>query len=188
MSDQVKRDERLETWFMTLKGVIESLDHGDSTLAGRKIQQLMSALDDVRQFHQVENNASVKLFLTDAVSQLQYMIRLVNIKEVRNIFPLHTPPPDGRIFSIFRDGRNFSIFLDGRKISYLFRKSQSSIFLDGCNFLIFLDGRNLFPLDTPPPDVSRREEWFQGWGCNRNGTAFVICEFGKLFSHHLTRA
>lgn len=97
---RVKRDARLEKWFATLKEVIESLDHRDSTLAGRKIQQLMSALDDVGQFHQVEDNASVKLFLTDAILQLKQMIRLVNIKEVKFLCPPPpSPPPFSLIFS-----------------------------------------------------------------------------------------
>jgi len=78
---RVKRDERLEQWFKQLQGVIEGLEHGDSTLAGRKIQQLMSAIKDVGQFHQIEGNASVRLFLEDAHGQLRQMLRLVNIKE-----------------------------------------------------------------------------------------------------------
>ena len=32
------------------------LEHGDATQAGRRIQQLVAALEDVQQFHQIETN------------------------------------------------------------------------------------------------------------------------------------
>lgn len=40
------------TW-VDISKQINSLDFNDSTLAGRKIQQLIQALEEVEQFHQV---------------------------------------------------------------------------------------------------------------------------------------
>ena len=45
---------------------VSSLEPADATMAGRKMQQLMSAMEDVEQFHQIEANAHVKHFLADA--------------------------------------------------------------------------------------------------------------------------
>jgi WASH complex subunit strumpellin len=43
----------LEFWFKEISSKITELDYEDSTLAGRKIQQLLIALEEVEEFHQV---------------------------------------------------------------------------------------------------------------------------------------
>ena len=40
---------------------IEALDANDALLAGRKIQQLQSALKEVEQFHQIDTNTRSRL-------------------------------------------------------------------------------------------------------------------------------
>jgi hypothetical protein len=45
---------------------IEALDSNDSLLAGRKIQQLQSALKEVEQFHQIDTNTR---FCAETISE-----------------------------------------------------------------------------------------------------------------------
>lgn len=47
------KDEQLQKWFLDISQKIEELDYHDATLAGRKIQQLITALEEVEEFHQV---------------------------------------------------------------------------------------------------------------------------------------
>ena len=72
------KDEKLQKWFLKMAGEIASLDAADATVSGRKMQQLLSAMEDVEQFHQIENNQHVKHFLGDARELLRQMVRTVN--------------------------------------------------------------------------------------------------------------
>ncbi|KAJ1470742.1 hereditary spastic paraplegia protein strumpellin-domain-containing protein, partial [Baffinella frigidus] len=67
------KDARLQAWFSNLAGEVEKLSHEDATVAGRKMQQLSAALQDVEEFHQVETNSHVKHFLQDARALLKQM-------------------------------------------------------------------------------------------------------------------
>ena len=78
---RVAKDEQLQAWFANLSEQISTLDYHDSTLAGRKMQQLSSALEEVEQFHQIETNIHVKHFLAETRQYLQQMVRTVNCKE-----------------------------------------------------------------------------------------------------------
>lgn len=75
------KDEQLQSWFNNIASKIDELDYHDSTLAGRKIQQLNTALEEVEEFHQIESSLQVKQFLSDTRLLLKKMIRYVNIKE-----------------------------------------------------------------------------------------------------------
>ena len=73
------KDEKLQKWFLKMAGEIASLDAADPTVSGRKMQQLLSAMEDVEQFHQIESNQHVKHFLGDARELLRQMVRTVNL-------------------------------------------------------------------------------------------------------------
>jgi WASH complex subunit strumpellin len=60
------KDLQLQQWFVNVGAEVSSLEPADATMAGRKMQQLMTAMEDVEQFHQIEANAHVKHFLADA--------------------------------------------------------------------------------------------------------------------------
>ncbi|EFC38863.1 predicted protein [Naegleria gruberi] len=75
------KDEQLQEWFSEMSNRIIELDYHDSTLAGRRIQQVISALEDVEQFHQIEQSLQVKQYLSDTRLLLKKMIRYVNIRE-----------------------------------------------------------------------------------------------------------
>jgi len=50
---RVTRNEQLQAWFHDIAGQMSSLDYVDATVAGRKIVQLIQALEEVQEFHQV---------------------------------------------------------------------------------------------------------------------------------------
>ncbi|XP_076082010.1 WASH complex subunit 5-like isoform X2 [Mytilus galloprovincialis] len=78
---RVEKNENLQAWFSEMSKQISSLSFDDSTSAGRKIVQLIQALEEVQEFHQLESNLQVKQFLADTRKYLHQMIRTINIKE-----------------------------------------------------------------------------------------------------------
>ena len=78
---RVRKSESLKTWFADLEAQIRALNSDDSTLAGRKIQQLIAALEEVEQFEQIEASLQVLQFLRDTRGYLHQMVRVVNVKE-----------------------------------------------------------------------------------------------------------
>lgn len=78
---RVKKNESLRKWFSDIAEKVNLLDFHDSTSAGRKIQQLIQAMEEVEQFHQIETDLQVKQFLKDTRAFLHQMIRIVNIQE-----------------------------------------------------------------------------------------------------------
>lgn len=79
LSDNV-RIEQLESWFNEISSRIDSLEYHDSTTANRKIQKLMKALENVQEFHQIDNNLQVVQFLQDTRFLMRQMIRYINIE------------------------------------------------------------------------------------------------------------
>ena len=78
---RVERNDNLQTWFKEMGSQIQALNFDDSTAAGRKIVQLIQALEEVQEFHQLESNLQVKQFLADTRQYLHQMIHTINIKE-----------------------------------------------------------------------------------------------------------
>ncbi|ELU12274.1 hypothetical protein CAPTEDRAFT_155968 [Capitella teleta] len=78
---RVQKNENLQAWFCETGNQISLLSFEDSTSAGRKIVQLIQALEEVQEFHQLENNLQVKQFLADTRQYLHQMIRVINVKE-----------------------------------------------------------------------------------------------------------
>uniref|UniRef100_A0A3Q3W3I2 WASH complex subunit 5 n=1 Tax=Mola mola TaxID=94237 RepID=A0A3Q3W3I2_MOLML len=78
---RVEKNENLQAWFREISRQIESLNYEDSTAAGRKTVQLIQALVEVQEFHQLESNLQVCQFLADTRKFLHHMIRTINIKE-----------------------------------------------------------------------------------------------------------
>ena len=78
---RVERNENLQAWFDEMALQIDNLNYDDSTSAGRKIIQLIQAMEEVLEFHQLEQNLQVKQFLQDVQRYLKHMLRTINIKE-----------------------------------------------------------------------------------------------------------
>ena len=79
LSDNV-RVAQLESWFTDISARIEGLEYNDSTTASRKIQKLMKALENVQEFHHIDNNLQVVQFLQETRHLLRQMIRYINIE------------------------------------------------------------------------------------------------------------
>jgi len=81
---KVKRNEDLVNWFQLLATEVSALNLEDNgrhaTATGRKIQQLIKALEDVEQFEQVDTNIQIKSFLGEVKEIFVTMIRTVNIQ------------------------------------------------------------------------------------------------------------
>ncbi|XP_047143782.1 WASH complex subunit 5 isoform X1 [Hydra vulgaris] len=78
---RIEKNENLMAWFKEMSKQIGSLDYDDSTSAGRKMIQLIQALEEVQEFHQLESNMQVFQFLADTRKYLHQMVRTINIKE-----------------------------------------------------------------------------------------------------------
>lgn len=78
---RIEKNDNLQKWFVEMGNRISSLNYEDSTSAGRKIVQLIQALEEVQEFHQMETNLQIKQFLADTRKFLHQMIRTINIKE-----------------------------------------------------------------------------------------------------------
>ncbi|XP_044738759.1 WASH complex subunit 5 [Chrysoperla carnea] len=74
---RIEKNTNLQTWFTDIAKHIENLENHDV----RKIVQLIQALEEVQEFHQLDTNLQVKQFLADTRKFLHQMYRTVNIKE-----------------------------------------------------------------------------------------------------------
>jgi len=80
-SGKVKADANYQQYFIEIKNQINSLNPNDATFAGRKIQQLIKALEDVEQFHQISSNLQIKSYLFETRTLLKHMLSTVNIRK-----------------------------------------------------------------------------------------------------------
>lgn len=78
---RVSKNQKLQEWFGQVAAEINSLDIGDSVVAGRKLASLISALESVEAFHQIEDSMQVKQFLLDTRGFLTKMIRTINVND-----------------------------------------------------------------------------------------------------------
>jgi len=77
---RVKKNQSLEDYFKKLSEEIASLDYGNSVMAGRKITQLIAALEEIQEFHQIDQSLQVKQFLAENKEYMTRMLRTVNIQ------------------------------------------------------------------------------------------------------------
>ncbi|XP_020285658.1 WASH complex subunit strumpellin [Pseudomyrmex gracilis] len=75
--DGIDKNQNLYTWFMEISKHIDSLKQED----GRKIVQLLQALEQVHEFHQLENNLHISQYLADTRETLRNMLRTGSISE-----------------------------------------------------------------------------------------------------------
>ena len=79
---RVERDEGLQTWFAGLAAEVGALEYTDGVLAGRKMRQLVRALDEVLQFDIIDATPQVKDYLVLAKERINEMVRSCNISEL----------------------------------------------------------------------------------------------------------
>ncbi|XP_076661736.1 WASH complex subunit strump [Halictus rubicundus] len=75
--DGIEKNQNLHAWFMEISKHIESLQQED----GRKIVQLLPALEEVQEFHQLESNLHISQYLADTREILHNMLRTGSITE-----------------------------------------------------------------------------------------------------------
>jgi WASH complex subunit strumpellin len=78
---RVERSDDLQRWFGNIAEKIRALDIDDSTVAGRRMQQIISALEEVEQYHQIDSSLQIKQFLAETREELTVMMRVVNVKK-----------------------------------------------------------------------------------------------------------
>lgn len=80
---RVKQDDNLNAWFVKLMNDVKALEYGQSQLAGnvagRKIQNIISALEDVERFEEIDTSLQIKQFLAETRDLLTQMVRIVNV-------------------------------------------------------------------------------------------------------------
>uniref|UniRef100_A0A336M296 CSON010414 protein n=1 Tax=Culicoides sonorensis TaxID=179676 RepID=A0A336M296_CULSO len=78
---KIEKNEGLMNWFTEIKKEIENLDFSNPNLSGRKLIQLIRALEDVQAYHNLEANMQVKQYLLETRNFLHQMIHMLNIKD-----------------------------------------------------------------------------------------------------------
>ena len=75
---RVKQDDNLNAWFTKLMNDVKALEYGQSQLAGnvagRKIQNIISALEDVERFEEIDTSLQIKQFLSETRDLLTQMV------------------------------------------------------------------------------------------------------------------
>ncbi|BBM98849.1 WASH complex subunit strumpellin [Marchantia polymorpha subsp. ruderalis] len=74
-------DENLQRWFQQMSIQVNVLDYPEAISAGRKIQQIIAALEEVEQFHQIEASLQTRQYLSETRAQLHEMVRTLNVQE-----------------------------------------------------------------------------------------------------------
>ncbi|KAL0270980.1 UNVERIFIED_CONTAM: hypothetical protein PYX00_008233 [Menopon gallinae] len=78
---RIEKNEKLQAWFKEIGKQIDSLNHEETTASGRKVVQLIRALEEVQEFHGLGNQLQVRQFLQETRTILHSMLRSVNVKE-----------------------------------------------------------------------------------------------------------
>ena len=78
---RVERNDHLQAWFLDMSRHLSGLEHNDYIAAGRKMAQIIAALEEVTQFHSLETNVQVSQFLAETRRHLHAMLRTINIKD-----------------------------------------------------------------------------------------------------------
>lgn len=78
---KIKKNDDLKKWFDDIAKEVMELAHDSANVSGRKIIQLIQALERVQEYHNLNANMQVKQHLTETSEFLHQMIRTINIKE-----------------------------------------------------------------------------------------------------------
>ncbi|CAG0896952.1 unnamed protein product [Darwinula stevensoni] len=78
---RIEKNEKLQAWCADISKEIGLLDSSDIPAVGRKIVNIIQALEEVQEFHQLESNLHVKQCLEETGKFLRYLLRLVNVNE-----------------------------------------------------------------------------------------------------------
>jgi WASH complex subunit strumpellin len=74
------KDDNLKAWFASIQLEVEKLASEERVVAGRRIQQLIAALEAVEQFHQFDRVLQTKQYLLETRQHLMDMVRAANVQ------------------------------------------------------------------------------------------------------------
>ncbi|OQR75271.1 WASH complex subunit strumpellin-like [Tropilaelaps mercedesae] len=77
---RIEKNERLQKWFEDIARQVANLTYENPVAISRKIIQLINALKEVQNFHQIEGNIQVRQFLQESRQFLHSMLRLLSVK------------------------------------------------------------------------------------------------------------
>lgn len=78
---KIKKNDDLNKWFDDIAKEVENLSHENANVSGRKIIQLIQALERVQEYHNLNAKMQVKQHLSETEQFLYQMIQTINIKE-----------------------------------------------------------------------------------------------------------
>lgn len=78
---KIKKNDDLTKWFADIAKEVGDLSHENANVSGRKIIQLIQALERVQEYHNLNSNMQVKQHLIETDQYLHQMIQTINIKE-----------------------------------------------------------------------------------------------------------
>lgn len=78
---KVERNDDLKAWFEEIRKQISALDLEKHRVAEKKLIQLIQAVSEVQEFHNLQTNMHAKQRLDEVVQHLNNMIYLLNIKD-----------------------------------------------------------------------------------------------------------
>lgn len=78
---RVEKNSNLEQWLTEMSKQIAGLAFEETNATNKKTIQLIQALEEVQEFHQLESNLQVRQFLSETQKLLHQMIKTQNIKE-----------------------------------------------------------------------------------------------------------
>lgn len=78
---KIEKNESLKQWFADIGKQVTNLKINNPNMSGRTIIQLIQALEDVQEFHNLQSNMQVKQYLQETREFLTSMIQVINIKE-----------------------------------------------------------------------------------------------------------
>eukprot|EP00825_Cyclidium_porcatum_P009656 TRINITY_DN14930_c0_g1_i1.p1 TRINITY_DN14930_c0_g1~~TRINITY_DN14930_c0_g1_i1.p1 ORF type:complete len:608 (-),score=99.24 TRINITY_DN14930_c0_g1_i1:421-2244(-) len=77
---KIEKDEQYAKWFQGVANEIIKIQYDDATYAGRKITQLIKALENIEQYHQIDQNQSIKYYLEETRKDLKHMMKIVAVQ------------------------------------------------------------------------------------------------------------
>ncbi|RWS06411.1 WASH complex subunit strumpellin-like protein, partial [Dinothrombium tinctorium] len=78
---RIEKNSSLQNWLTELAKQIDSLDYANLAVSSRKTVQIIQAIDEVQELHQLETHIHVKQYFTDTKKFLHCMLKTANVKE-----------------------------------------------------------------------------------------------------------
>ncbi|CAD7002477.1 unnamed protein product [Ceratitis capitata] len=78
---KIENNSQLKMWFSEISKEVEKLNAENANISGRTLIQLIQALEEVEEFHNLQANMQVKQYLLETREFLHRMIQIINVKE-----------------------------------------------------------------------------------------------------------